>query len=74
MSRLVIQPHELDLETGGRRDYWVALEHDTMWGAQLIPVTVLVGPGAIMQTRMPWGPTSWRRPSVMALSANLLVE
>ena len=46
MSRAVIQPDELDLETGGRRDYWVALEHDTMWGAQLIPVTVLVGPGA----------------------------
>lgn len=46
MSRMVIPPDELDLETRGRRDYWVALEHDTMWGAQLIPVTVLVGPGA----------------------------
>ena len=46
MSRVLIQPDQLDLETPGRRDYWVVLEHDTMWGAQLIPVTVMVGPGA----------------------------
>jgi predicted deacylase len=43
MARTVVRPDELDFETPGRRDYWVALEHDTMWGAQLIPLTVLVG-------------------------------
>lgn len=46
MPRQVVPPDELDLESPGRRDYWVALEHDTMWGAQLIPLTVLVGPEA----------------------------
>ena len=46
MTRLVVKPADLDLETPGRRDYWVALEHDTMWGAQLIPLTVWVGPKA----------------------------
>ena len=34
MTRLVVKPADLDLESPGRRDYWVALEHDTMWGAQ----------------------------------------
>jgi predicted deacylase len=43
MNRTVVQPHNLDLESPGRRNYWVALEHDTMWGAQLIPLTVFVG-------------------------------
>lgn len=46
MARLVSPPDELDLDSPGRRDYWVALEHDTMWGAQLIPLTVFVGPKA----------------------------
>ncbi len=46
MSRIIAAPHELDLESPGRRDYWVALEHDTMWGAQLIPLTVFIGPTA----------------------------
>lgn len=46
MARLVVKPGDLDLESPGRRDYWVALEHDTMWGAQLIPLTVWVGPKA----------------------------
>lgn len=46
MPRAVVRPEDLDLESPGRRDYWVALEHDTMWGAQLIPLTVLVGPRA----------------------------
>lgn len=46
MPRIVVQPENLDLESPGRRDYWVALEHDTMWGAQLIPLTVFVGPQA----------------------------
>ena len=46
MARLVVQPENLDFDTPGRRDYWVALEHDTFWGTQLIPLTVLVGPKA----------------------------
>ena len=46
MARVVARPEDLDLESPGRRHYWVALEHDTMWGVQLIPLTVLVGPGA----------------------------
>jgi N-alpha-acetyl-L-2,4-diaminobutyrate deacetylase len=36
----------LDFETPGRRDYWVALEHDSIWGDHLIPLTVFVGPKA----------------------------
>ncbi|MDB5348843.1 MAG: putative deacylase [Planctomycetota bacterium] len=43
MPREVVQPDGLDLDTPGRRDYWVALEHGTMWGTHLIPVTVFVG-------------------------------
>lgn len=43
-TRIIVKPADLDLESPGRRDYWVALEHDTMWGAQLIPLTVFVGP------------------------------
>jgi len=46
MPRNVVQPSDLDFDTAGRRDYWVALEHDTMWGTQLIPLTVFVGPQA----------------------------
>ena len=45
-ARSVCLPDALDFETPGRRDYWVALEHDTMWGAHLIPLTVYVGPQA----------------------------
>lgn len=45
-TRRIVKPDELDLESPGRRDYWVALEHDTMWGAHLIPLTVWVGPQA----------------------------
>jgi N-alpha-acetyl-L-2,4-diaminobutyrate deacetylase len=46
MPRVVVSPDLLDFDSPGRRDYWVALEHDTMWGAQLIPLTVFVGPQA----------------------------
>jgi predicted deacylase len=46
MARMVVQPDDLDFNAPGRRDYWVALEHDTMWGAYLIPLTVFVGPDA----------------------------
>jgi len=46
MARQIVLPGGLDFDSPGRRDYWVALEHDTMWGTELIPVTVLVGSGA----------------------------
>lgn len=46
MARTIVQPHKLDLESPGRRDYWVALEHDSLWGDYLIPLTVFVGPKA----------------------------
>lgn len=44
MTRQIVQPHKLDLDSPGRRDYWVALEHDSIWGDHLIPLTVFVGP------------------------------
>ncbi|MDP6447517.1 MAG: succinylglutamate desuccinylase/aspartoacylase family protein, partial [Pirellulaceae bacterium] len=40
---IVTRPDELDLDSPGRRDYWVALEHDSIWGDHLIPLTVWVG-------------------------------
>ena len=43
MVRQVIHPDNIDFDSPGRRDYWVSLEHDTMWGAHLIPLTVMVG-------------------------------
>lgn len=46
MDRKVVRPDRLDLDSPGRRDYWVALEHDSIWGDHLIPLTVLVGPEA----------------------------
>ena len=45
-SRLITRPAQLDLDSPGRRDYWVALEHDSIWGDHLIPLTVWVGPEA----------------------------
>jgi predicted deacylase len=44
LPRVVARPQELDLDSPGRRDYWVALEHDSVWGDHLIPLTVWVGP------------------------------
>ena len=44
MSRQIVRPDQLDLDSPGRRDYWVALEHDSIWGDHLIPLTVWVGP------------------------------
>lgn len=44
--RTITTPDRLDLTSPGRRDYWVALEHDTMWGSHLVPLTVWVGPRA----------------------------
>jgi len=46
MQRLVVRPDRLDLDSPGRRDYWLALEHDSIWGDHLLPLTVLVGPEA----------------------------
>ena len=46
MNRIVMRADDLDLDSPGRRDYWVALEHDSIWGDHLIPLTVLVGPEA----------------------------
>jgi N-alpha-acetyl-L-2,4-diaminobutyrate deacetylase len=43
MTRQIVRPDKLDLESPGRRDYWVALEHDSIWGDHLIPLTVFVG-------------------------------
>lgn len=44
--RQIVKPDQLDLESPGRRDYFVALEHDSIWGDHLIPLTVMVGPEA----------------------------
>ena len=46
MTRTIARPDRLDLDSPGRRDYWVALEHDSIWGDHLIPLTVWVGPEA----------------------------
>src|SRR6476646_4564982 len=46
MTRSIVRPNQLDLDSPGRRDYWVALEHDSIWGDHLIPLTVFVGPKA----------------------------
>jgi N-alpha-acetyl-L-2,4-diaminobutyrate deacetylase len=45
-ERQVVRPNRLDLDSPGRRDYWVALEHDSIWGDHLLPLTVFVGPNA----------------------------
>jgi N-alpha-acetyl-L-2,4-diaminobutyrate deacetylase len=46
VSRTIVRPERLDLDSPGRRDYWVALEHDSIWGDHLLPLTVFVGPEA----------------------------
>jgi N2-acetyl-L-2,4-diaminobutanoate deacetylase len=46
MARIIVRAAELDLISPGRRDYHVALEHDSIWGDHLIPLTVMVGPEA----------------------------
>jgi predicted deacylase len=43
LQRSIVRPSGLDLESPGRRDYYVALEHDSIWGDHLIPLTVMVG-------------------------------
>jgi N-alpha-acetyl-L-2,4-diaminobutyrate deacetylase len=44
MTRTIVRPGELDFETPGVRHYHVALEHDSIWGDHLIPLSVFVGP------------------------------
>src|SRR5918994_5240247 len=46
MQRMIVRRDRLDLDSPGRRDYWVALEHDSIWGDHLMPLTVWVGPEA----------------------------
>ena len=46
MSRAIVSPEGLDFERPGRRDYFVKLEHTSIWAHHLIPVTVIVGPKA----------------------------
>jgi predicted deacylase len=43
MDRMIVRPKNIDFDTPGRRDYYAALEHDSIWGDHLIPLTVLVG-------------------------------
>ena len=40
MNRAATRPDDLDLDSPGRRDYRVALEHDSIRGDHLIPLTV----------------------------------
>lgn len=44
MSRAIVGFDALDFASPGRRDYFVKLEHTTLWAQHLIPVTVIVGP------------------------------
>jgi len=46
VERIVARPGEIDFDRPGRRDYHVALEHDSIWGDHLIPLTVFVGKDA----------------------------
>ena len=44
MESTIVRPERLDFDSPSRRDYWVALEHDSTRGDHLIPLTVFVGP------------------------------
>jgi len=46
VTRIIARPSALDLDSPGRRDYYVALEHDSNWADHLIPLTIFVGPEA----------------------------
>src|SRR5690348_9459535 len=46
MNRTIVAPDAVDVNSPGRRDYFVELEHPSIWGHYLIPVTVMVGPKA----------------------------
>ncbi len=45
-GRTIVAPEALDLDSRGRRDYHVRLEHPSLWASYLIPVTAIVGPEA----------------------------
>lgn len=44
INRRIVSQSELDLDSIGRRDYWVTLPHDSLWADHLMPLTVFVGP------------------------------
>ena len=46
MNRRVVGPDAIDFNSPGRRDYFVELEHPSIWGHYLVPLTVFVGPKA----------------------------
>ncbi|MBA3707277.1 MAG: succinylglutamate desuccinylase/aspartoacylase family protein [Planctomycetes bacterium] len=46
ITRIQVPITGLDVDTPGRRDYFVSFEHPTLWGCYLVPVTVFVGPEA----------------------------
>jgi len=43
MTRSIVSAEAVDFDSPGRRDYFVKLEHTTLWAHHLIPVTVIVG-------------------------------
>jgi N-alpha-acetyl-L-2,4-diaminobutyrate deacetylase len=43
MTRAIVSPEAMDVQSPGRRDYFVKIEHTTLWAHHLIPVTVIVG-------------------------------
>ncbi len=45
-TRAIVPASGVDVDTIGRRDYFVSFEHPTLWGSFLVPVTVFVGPEA----------------------------
>jgi predicted deacylase len=45
-ERKTVAADALDFTSPGRRDYFVELEHPSIWGHYLIPLTVFVGPKA----------------------------
>jgi predicted deacylase len=46
MTRAIASAETIDFQSPGRRDYFVKLEHTTLWAHHLIPVTVIVGKDA----------------------------
>lgn len=47
IKRVQAKPSEIDFHTVGRRDYNVCIEHSSIWGHHLIPITVIVGDQAV---------------------------
>ncbi|MBT6148144.1 MAG: hypothetical protein HOH74_22105 [Gemmatimonadetes bacterium] len=38
MTREILRPGDLDLDSPGRRDYWVAMEHDSTQDLHILVV------------------------------------